>query len=168
MNSLVIFCAQYLIFVIVLFIIICLISFPKQQKIKLVLSFLITAVVAFILAKIGSAVIYDPRPFVSDNLVPLFTHAPDNGFPSDHTLFGASIAVALFLVSKRAGVVAFILTLIVGLSRVAAHVHHLTDIIGSIIFAIIGGVVAYFVVPKIMELIAKRKRPVQSDTTRAE
>lgn len=34
----------------------------------------------------------DPRPFVVGHFTPLVPHAPDNGFPSDHTLLVSALA----------------------------------------------------------------------------
>ncbi len=130
-------------------------TLPKKQKLQLLIYGLITAVVALILAKIGAALFYDPRPFIAEHAAPLFAHGDDNGFPSDHTLLSSVIAVAVYLVSKKWGVTLFLLALIVGASRVIAHVHHPIDIVGGVIFAMLGGLVAYYVSPRIIARILK-------------
>lgn len=158
MNSVIIFCAQYLIYLLIILAFSYWLTLPKKQKVQVVVYGVITALVAFILAKIGSSIFFDARPFVSDHLTPLFKHVADNGFPSDHTLFSASIAVAVFLVSKKWGIGFFVLSIIIGSSRVFANVHHPIDILGGLVFAIIGGVAANYAAPVIISNISKHSR----------
>ena len=87
-------------------------------------------------------------PFVENNFVPLIAHAADNGFPSDHTLFGAAIASVIFLFDKKWGTGLFMLAFLVGVSRVLAGVHHFVDIAGSLLITIIVTVFVYRIVEK--------------------
>lgn len=119
---------------------------------------LITGIVAYGLATVGGLLFYNTRPFVVDHVTPLISHLANNGFPSDHTLLAASIAVMLFSVSKQLSLGFMFLAIIIGSSRVLAHVHHPIDILASIVFAIIGGLVAYFLAPKILSLIRKQPK----------
>lgn len=155
MDSIIIFCAKYLIFVAIIVAFGYWLTLPKRQKTKVVIFAIITFIIAYILAKLGSAMFYNARPFVSEHVTALFSHGADNGFPSDHTLLAASIAFTLFVVSKRWGVGFLVVAIIIGGSRVIANVHHPIDIIGSLFFALIGGAVAYLLTPKIMSYIAK-------------
>ncbi|MDP3995235.1 MAG: hypothetical protein Q8P78_01305, partial [bacterium] len=43
---------------------------------------------AYVIAFVARSFFYSPRPFVESGIAPLIPHAPDNGFPSDHTLLG--------------------------------------------------------------------------------
>jgi undecaprenyl-diphosphatase len=115
----------------------------RQFKKRFILVVLGGAIVTVILAKIGSHLFYDPRPFVAGHFTPYFSHGNDNGFPSDHTLLAAVLAFATWHYSKKAGYVLFVLTALIGLSRVIAGVHHLGDIIGSIVFAYVGVTLVY-------------------------
>ena len=152
MNFIIILCAKYLFIVIGLIAFIYWLKLTNKRKLEIITFGIITALVAFLLAKIGGAMFYNARPFVVNNIVPLLPHAADNGFPSDHTLFSAVIAVTMYSVSKKLGLILGVLSVIVGMSRVLALVHHPIDIVGSIVFAIIGGVVAYYLTPKIMRI----------------
>ena len=151
------FCAKYLIVIVGLFALAYWITLPRKQKTEVLIMGVITAIVAFILAKTGSALFNDPRPFVSDNVTPLFPYVADNGFPSDHTLLGMIITMALLSVSRRWAVNLFVLTVIIGTSRVLAGVHHPVDIVGSILFGALGGVVAIYVTPMIINTLAASK-----------
>lgn len=155
MHTLLLICAKYLIGVIVLLAGLYWLTLPKKQKIIMVVYGVITAILAYGLAKIGSALFYDTRPFVGTGISPLYPHGADNGFPSDHTLLGATVAMTVYAMSKKWGFVLFALTVVVGGSRVVGHIHRPIDIIGSIVFAIIAGIVAGFVTPKVVERLHK-------------
>ena len=92
--------------------------------------------ISYIVAKISGLLIYDPRPFVVKHITPLFSHAPDNGFPSDHTLLTMAIASVIFIYNKKLGIILAIIALCVGLARVFANIHHMEDILGSSFIAI--------------------------------
>ena len=96
------------------------------------------AIASFVLAKIGSHFFFDTRPFIAGHFKPYFGHGNDNGFPSDHTLLAAVMAFTTWQFNKQAGIGLTIVAILIGLSRVIAGVHHLLDIIGSLIFAAIG------------------------------
>jgi undecaprenyl-diphosphatase len=138
MNILIVFIAKYLVFVAAA---IALVYFLKQTRAKQKEIFIFAVILlplSYIIAKIVSHFYFDPRPFVQGNFTPLIPHAPDNGFPSDHTLLGAAIAFAIFRFNKKLGFLLFYLTVLVGVARVLAGVHHAVDIAGSI--AIVGAV----------------------------
>jgi undecaprenyl-diphosphatase len=104
-----------------------------------------TLPLAFVLAKIASHFYMNPRPFVVDNFTPLISHAPDNGFPSDHTLFVAAIATVVTFIDIRRSVPFWLVTIIVAISRVYVGVHHPIDVTGSVVIAAISGYIVHFV-----------------------
>lgn len=152
MNLIIILCAKYLFIVIGLIAFIYWLKLTNKHKLEVVTFGIITALIAFLLAKVGGAMFYNARPFVVDNVVPLFPHIANNGFPSDHTLLSAVIAVTIYSVSKKLGLILGGLSVVVGMSRVLALVHHPIDIVGGLVFAMIGGVVAYYLTPKIIRI----------------
>lgn len=153
MNNLIIFTAKYVVFIIPLIAFIYWLTLGKRQKVQFALYGIITLIVTFILTRIGSAAYFDPRPFADGTVTPLLPHAADNGFPSDHTALAASVAVATFLMNKKLGIILGLVAILVGASRVVAHVHSPIDIIGSIVFACIGGMAAFYITPKILKRI---------------
>ncbi len=157
-HSVVVLIAQDMLFVVGLIALIYWFRLDTQNKVKFLIFGIITGLVALLLAKVGGSLFYNARPFVSDNLVALMPHAADNGFPSDHTLLSAAIAVSVYYFSKKLGLVLFGLAIIIGVSRVLAHVHHPIDIIGSLIFAVIGGLVAYWLTPKITAMLGNKQQ----------
>lgn len=144
--------AKYLYLVVILITIIY--AFLQQRSIqnKMIILTVIALPLIYIIAKIGSHFFYDPRPFVTMHIKPLIPHAPDNGFPSDHTLISAAFASVLFVFNKKWGVIAFILALLVGISRIYVHVHSPIDILGSIVISIVVTTLVVFGLRKFFRL----------------
>jgi len=108
-------------------------SRARQKEILIFAAILLP--VSYVVAKLAGLLFFDARPFVAGHFAPLIPHAPDNGFPSDHTLLGAAIAFVIFRFNKKLGWSLLLLALLTGLARIAAGVHHIVDILGSIIIA---------------------------------
>ncbi|GAA2510702.1 phosphatase PAP2 family protein [Streptomyces thermolineatus] len=73
-----------------------------------------------------------PRPFLShDGLEVLVAGKTDFSFVSDHSTMGAAVAVGLFLVNRRLGLVAMVLAFFQGVARVYMGVHYPTDVVGG-------------------------------------
>ncbi|HEY4964561.1 MAG TPA: phosphatase PAP2 family protein [Candidatus Saccharimonadales bacterium] len=158
MHSLLLFIAQYLIVLIGLTAFVYWLTLPKKVKLRSLVFGLIAAVITYGLVKLGGAVFYDPRPFVQNpHLIPLFPHGPDNGFPSDHMALGAYTAFVIFSVSKRMGVLLLVLAILIGVARVIGHIHSPIDIIGSLVFAFIGYLVAWALTPRIFNYLERSK-----------
>ncbi len=150
MHYALLFTAKYLFIFVALIAGIYWLKQPRKEKIRLVVFGIIAGMVSFALVKIGGAIYYDPRPFVSHHIEPLYFHAADNGFPSDHTVLTAYIAMVVYSSSKRLGLVLLAMSLLIGCSRVMGYIHSPIDIAGSILFALIGGIAAYYLTPKVM------------------
>ena len=118
----------------------------KEVKSDIVRLSVVALPFSYLMAKVAGLIFYNPRPFVSDNIVPLIYHTADNGFPSDHTLLCATVSSVIYFFDKKWGGILLTISLLVGVSRVYAGVHHFTDIFGSVIIA----GVSVFLVRKIM------------------
>jgi membrane-associated phospholipid phosphatase len=108
----------------------------------------------------------DPRPFVLENVTPLFAHAPDNRCPSDHALLAAAIVALVFLARPKASVPDHddaheqvhrfaVLAVLVDWAPVARGVHHAIDVIGSSAIVTLALVIAC----AIQVLVAARLHP---------
>ena len=77
----------------------------------------------------------------------------DFSFPSGHTIASFEAAVVLLKNSKKMGIPAMILAVLISFSRLYLYVHYPTDVIASIIlgtiFALIGDAVAGLIAPKL-------------------
>jgi undecaprenyl-diphosphatase len=154
-TPMIIFAAKYLLYVILAIAFAWFLRQPRARQKEVVIAGALMALIAFALARIASLSYVDPRPFVTDHVLPLFPHAADNGFPSDHALLGAVVSLTLFRYGRRIGSVLLFLTLCVGLARVAANVHHLIDVAGSFLIAFVAYAIVYFA---ILPAIRKSRR----------
>lgn len=143
MNTLIILAAKYFI------VISCIIAAwavwraAAPKRFEFLARFVGAGALSLILAKIAGALYYDPRPFFSQHIVPLIPHAADNGFPSDHTLLAAWIGFSIFIINRRLGILALGVAILVGLSRIAAHVHSPIDIIGSFVISCLAVLIVF-------------------------
>jgi undecaprenyl-diphosphatase len=155
MDTLFIFGAQY---VFILSLIIGFFHFIRSDKNTRKHIFLIALIVlplAFISAKTANYFFINPRPFVVGGFEPLIPHAPDNGFPSDHTLLLSALAAIWTFVDRRTALVLWGITLFVGISRVYAGVHHVLDIVASILISIVCAYLAYAILIRIKIINSK-------------
>lgn len=148
LNNLIIFGAKYLLVVIVIIAFWYFIKQSQSNKKQIIIFALFVFPLAYLASRIMACFYYDPRPFVDGNIIPLFPHKPDNGFPSDHALLSAAIAAVIFYFNRKIGWLLLILAVLVGAARVLAGVHHWIDIAGSIIIALLISFLAYkFLLP---------------------
>ena len=77
----------------------------------------------------------------------------DFSFPSGHTIASFEAAVVLLKNSKKMGIPAMVLAVLISFSRLYLYVHYPTDVFASIIlgtiFALIGDAVASLIAPKL-------------------
>lgn len=158
MDNLIIITAKYFIVIPVLVLLYLLFTARNDKKLLTKAVFVVIAggIISYVLAKAGSHLIDSPRPFAVGHFKPLIDHAADNGFPSDHTLLAASLAWSIRVLSKRYSYAMLVVALLIGLSRMAAGVHHSWDILGSFVFATI----AYFVTVWVYDWWIARHKPV--------
>ncbi len=145
MEAIIIFGAKYFVFVGVLVAAWVFVRAPRNTQKNMVVLGIISLPLMYVVAKFVGHFYFDPRPFVSSGITPLIPHAPDNGFPSDHTLLAAALACIMFPFRQKAGLLLAALTVLVGISRVLAGVHHTVDVAGSIGIAVIVTAVVFFV-----------------------
>lgn len=110
----------------------------------MVIAILTAGVLAVVFARLAASFYDNPRPFVSDGTPALISHGADNGFPSEHTAFAATISTLIYFYSRRLFVAALLITLLVGWGRVATHVHHGIDIIAGLVIGVVAGCLAYW------------------------
>jgi len=162
MHVVLLIVAKYLLFVVGILCFAYWLTVPKQEKIRLAIFGILAGVVTLALVKISAWVYYDPRPFVSQHVPPLYPHAADNGFPSDHTVLAALAALVVYSSSKRAGLALLGLALLIGVARVLGHIHSPIDIIGSIAFALIGFGVATIATPPALQHLGAQREHIPS------
>ncbi len=99
-------------------------------------------VLALAASRVFAHLVVDPRPYLVTHTAPLTPTARDNGFPSDHVLLAAALAVSLWWLDRRwlpafaAGVV------LVMLGRLGVGAHHTLDVLGSVVIVVGAALVA--------------------------
>lgn len=146
MDSLIIFAAKYLFVFVGLIGLYVWFRQSRDKKIELALVFITATIIALVIAKILGKFYYDPRPFVTHTFKPLIKHIADNGFPSDHTVGTVTVSTLLFFYNRNWAIVAFILSLLVGIGRVAALVHSPIDIVGGALIGIAAGLAGFYLI----------------------
>lgn len=103
---------------------------------------LMAGLTAYMIAKfVGYA--YQPvemRPFEMMGVDPGASYLDNPGFPSDHVLFVTAITLAVWFETKNktVTVILVVLSALVALGRVLALVHSPLDVIGGVVFALVG------------------------------
>ena len=97
---------------------------------------------SYVLAKFAGA-IFQPegmRPFELMGVDPRASYLDNPGFPSDHVLFVTALSLAVWFETRniRLTCIVGILSLLVAVGRVLALVHSPIDVLGAIVFALIG------------------------------
>lgn len=150
-DALIIFAAEYLIFILTAVAAIYVLSMEMQSRKFFLTVLLVASILALILDKISNRLVVSPRPFVIENITPLFPHIADNGFPSEHALFAMVIAGVVFVYNRKLGIVLGILAIIVGLARVIADVHHTIDVLGAYLIAMLSVGMGWYIVSRTMK-----------------
>jgi len=119
-------------------------------------------VTAYLLSKIGTHIIPDPRPYIIHHFSPIISIAGDNGFPSDHTLVAFSIATCVFLYDKRASIVCFALATMIGGARIIVGAHHPLDVSGSMAIVCISLILTSLVLSLFAQLWQKASAQTRS------
>ena len=150
MDNLIIFGAKYLFVVVVLIYGLALWQASPKHRKQLLVGLVVAGIIAVILDKIGGKLFYDPRPFVTHHIKPLVAHSADNGFPSEHTILTFAIGSLIAAFRPKLGGLALVLALLVGISRVAAHIHSPIDIIGGAAIGLAAGAAGYYASQKFL------------------
>lgn len=114
----------------------------KIEDKKAFLIIILTLPIAFLLIRIIHIFIFEPRPFVTFNFIPLVNETANVCFPSRHTTISAVIAFAFTYFKSKWSLVFLILMLWIGASRVYVGVHYPLDILGGFIVGIISLLIA--------------------------
>lgn len=142
-DAVIIFGAKYLLWILGGLVSVWFLKQSGESQKKIIIFGVTAFPIIFLISRLVGKFYYDPRPFVVGHFAPLILHAPDNGFPSDHTLLSGALAAIIYPFNKKVSIVAWIFTILIGISRILAGVHHPIDIVGSIAIAVLAGLLVY-------------------------
>lgn len=132
LDTLMVFGAEYLIFIVVFFVAVSFFLGKTQDKKAVILSFL-GLLTAFLLVKLIRVFYLEPRPFVTFPITPLVNHEADAAFPSVHTTILATIAFAYTYYKSKLASLFWILAIWTGFARIFTGLHYPFDILGGIL-----------------------------------
>ena len=131
--------------------------FPKTRKtgLGMAIAMMIGLLVCNVTLKplVGRIRPYDLQAELGVAIQLLGERMHDFSFPSGHTIASFEAAVVMLKNSKKLGIPAMILAVLISFSRLYLYVHYPTDVIASIIlgtlFALIGDALAGLIAPKL-------------------
>ena len=134
-----------------------LVVFPETRKTGLGMAFamMIGLLICNVTLKplVGRIRPYDLQAELGITIQLLGERMHDFSFPSGHTIASFEAAVVLLKNSKKMGIPAMILAVLIAFSRLYLYVHYPTDVIASVIlgtlFALIGDALAGLIAPKL-------------------
>lgn len=92
------------------------------------------------------------RPcWIDTNILLLIPNPTDFSFPSGHTLASFEASIMILLHSKKWGIPAIILSILIAFSRMYLFVHFPTDILGGAILGTTISILVYYVSEKIIK-----------------
>ncbi len=139
MNALVVFFAEYAGYVLLAAAAFLLLK--KRKKYLLIGSEMVLAVLLSrgIITEAIRFFWHRQRPFVEKNIQPLIEHSASASFPSGHAAFFFALATIVYVYDKRLGVVLFAGATAMGVARVIAGLHWVSDIAGGATIGILSG-----------------------------
>lgn len=141
LDTFIVFCAEYLGYILILSLFIFLIKDFKQYK-YLPVAAIFSGGLSRLVVEVIRAFIFRNRPFVNSEIIPLFEHAETSSFPSGHAAFFFGLSFIVSLYNKNAGRFFLFSSLLISVSRVVSGIHWPSDIIFG---ALIGFFVAMIV-----------------------
>ena len=154
-DYLIIFCAEYLAYVLVALFLAILIFSKKTYREKIIFFIFIGLSVFISRVVVTEAIRYFyhvSRPFVNNNVHQLIFHETSSSFPSGHAAFFFALAMAVYLFSQGptsgnsrgrslVSVMFFVGAILIGIARVIAGVHWPLDILAGAAVGILSAII---------------------------
>jgi len=137
-DGFIIFSARYLIVFLFAF---CTFFLFKTSK-KAIVTFIFALILATLVDQIFRFFLPIERPFIGQEVTLLFFPPQDPSFPSNHAFLASVAAFSLFSYQKKAGVLAILAAVLIGLSRIVAGVHWPIDVLAGFLFGFLVSLVA--------------------------
>lgn len=135
LDSLAIFCAEYLIFGLILFLL-YLWVFKKIKFKQISLTFVSLAIVLLI-NRLISLFRFRVRPFITyPEIYQLIEHSSDKSFPSDHTTVAFALGMSLWFFKREWGKGSLIMAFLIGLGRIFCGLHYPLDVVTGAVLGI--------------------------------
>ncbi len=136
MDTAITLVAQYALYAVALGALIGWLRSPREERLGLAVSAVVAVVLVVVAVKVAGIAWTDPRPFVVDGIPPLVEHNGDNGFPSDHTTLASAVAGVVLARRRLLGATLLAVAVALGAARVAAHLHHVPDVVAGVLLGL--------------------------------
>ncbi|MBP9822458.1 MAG: phosphatase PAP2 family protein [Candidatus Pacebacteria bacterium] len=142
LDALMYFCAEYLMYVMILAVVVYVIIDYKRWRDMAIVSVGSALVARFVVASGIRMFYYHARPYwVLAQTHMLITPEKTSSFPSGHTIFVFSLAMAVYQYNKKVGNWFFLAAILVGFSRIFAGAHWPYDIVAGAVLGVLTAIV---------------------------
>ena len=122
------------------------------KNFKITAYFFAVAIISrFFFGQILKMAINRTRPFEFHDVIPLIPETNGQSFPSGHMSFFFAFSTAVYLYNKKAGLICYVVSFLMGLARIFVGVHYPADILGGMVLGILVGLGMYKVSKKYIE-----------------
>jgi len=136
LDSLWIFFAEYLGYILVGVLILFLLKNYKKYR-QFVAKALISAVLSrFVITEIIRFFWQRPRPFIGNDVNLLINHSDTSSFPSGHAAFYFGLSMMVYFYNKKLGIIFLIASFLISVSRILVGVHWPSDILAGAVVGI--------------------------------
>jgi membrane-associated phospholipid phosphatase len=158
MDTLIGWLANYLIWVMVAGAAVLWLLESRAVKLTSAATAVVGLLITLVLLMVAAHLHNDPRPFVVNrSLHPLIAHSADNGFPSDHSAAAGLLALLVWRQRRRIGLLFAVAAVGVAAARVAAHVHHVQDVVAGLVLGAAAAWLAAVAVGYVQRRITARR-----------
>lgn len=146
MDTLIVICAKYLVFVMLLGVAVYWLRAPRATKLEMALAALVALPLAYAMARLAGLFFSHPQPFSVYDYEPLIPHEVDNSFPSDHSAVAGVLAGLMSLYHRILGVALWVLALCVAAGRMLAGLHYPADVVVGLVLGGLCAALGFFAV----------------------
>jgi undecaprenyl-diphosphatase len=107
-----------------------------------------------------AALVGEPRPYtVLPNLMVLAHYSHDPSFPSDHAVMAGAVAVGVFLVQRRLGLLAGLAAVVMAFARVYIAAHYPQDVLAGLVVGAAVSLLGFWLVRQLLiRLLTRAER----------
>ena len=151
LDTLGIYFAEYFGYVLILSLLLFL-AVRFRKYFKMIIETIISAILArFVIVELIRWIWQRPRPFVENHVNSLLIHNAA-AFPSGHAAFFFALSTVVYFYNKKFGILFFLASFLICLSRVFVGIHWPSDILAGAVVGILSG----WLIHKIFKSIAKK------------